>query len=261
MRILFIGDIVGKPGRNALKACLPRLVQEHEIDVVIANGENSAGGSGITGVIADELFKNGVHIITLGDHTWDQKEIPSVLEREKRLLRPANYEEDVPGRGSGVFQINGFCPPIAVLNLQGRTFMKEVANPFRVALREVEKLRKETSVIFVDFHAEATSEKIALGRLLDGKVSAVIGTHTHVQTADEEIFPGGTAFMCDAGFTGGHESVIGREIEPVLKRFMTGLPQRFEVACHDIRLKGCLVVVDNETGRAIDIKRISEYVR
>jgi metallophosphoesterase (TIGR00282 family) len=172
-------------------------------------------------------------------------------------LRPLNYPPDVPGHGSGVFEKPGL-PPVAVLNLQGRTFIAGHDNPFRLAQPEVQQLRQRAKIIFVDMHAEATSEKIALGRLLDGYVSAVIGTHTHVQTADEQIFPGGTAFLCDAGFTGPHESVLGREIEPVIRRFLTGLPQRFEVAKNRVFLQGALVEVDNHTGKATAIQRISE---
>ena len=201
MRLLFIADIVGQPGRRAVAELAPRLRREHGLDVVIANGENSAGGSGITPKTAEEIFAGGVDVITSGDHLWDQKEVSGLLEREARFLRPLNYPPGVPGQGSTVFRAEG-QPPVGVLNLQGRTFMPPMDSPFHAALAEVERLRKETNVIFVDFHAEATSEKVALGRLLDGRVSAVVGTHTHVQTADEQIFPGGTAFLCDGGFTG-----------------------------------------------------------
>lgn len=257
MRILFIGDIVGRPGRTVVEKLLPSLVKEHQVDAVIANGENAAGGSGITATTANELFKAGVHIITLGDHTWDQKEMPGLIEKETRMIRPANYPAGVPGRGTTILEVK-FCPSLAVLNLQGRTFMGPMDDPFRIGLQEVEALRQKTPIIFVDFHAEATSEKIALGRYLDGKISALVGTHTHVQTADEQIFPGGTAFLCDAGFTGAHESVIGRAIEPVLKRFVTGMPQRFVVADRDVKLQGALITLDNETGKATAIERISE---
>ena len=258
MKILFIGDIVGRAGREAVKERVSVWVKERQIDTVIANGENAAGGSGITAATAEDLFRSGVHVITLGDHTWDQRELPQYIEKEARLVRPANYPEGVPGRGWGVFEISGFCPPIGVLNLQGRTFMDPIDDPFRVASKLMPVLKEKTPVIFVDFHAEATSEKIAMGRFLDGKVSAVVGTHTHVQTADEQIFPGGTAFLCDVGFTGAHESVIGRRIEPVLKRFVTGLPQRFEVADEDVRFSAVLINVDDTTGKCTAIERIFE---
>lgn len=258
MKILFIGDIVGRAGREAVKKRVSVWVKERQIDAVIANGENAAGGSGITAATAEDLFRSGVHVITLGDHTWDQRELPQYIEKETRLIRPANYPEGVPGRGWGVYENSVFCPPIGVLNLQGRTFMDPIDDPFRAALQLVSVLKEKTPVVFVDFHAEATSEKIAMGRFLDGKVSAVVGTHTHVQTADEQIFPGGTAFLCDVGFTGAHESVIGRRIEPVLKRFVSGLPQRFEVADEDVRFSAVLITVDDITGKSTAIERIFE---
>jgi metallophosphoesterase (TIGR00282 family) len=198
-----------------------------------------------------------VDAITTGDHLWDQKEVTALLEGESRFLRPLNYPPGTVGQGSRVFRLDG-CPPFAVLNAQGRTFMPDLDNPFAIVPTEVTRLRHETKVILVDFHAEATSEKIALARLLDGQVSVFIGTHTHVQTADEQIFPGGTAFLCDAGFTGPHESVLGREIEPVIKRFITHTPQRFEVARNRVLLQGALIDVDESTGRARAIQRISE---
>jgi metallophosphoesterase (TIGR00282 family) len=266
VKLLFIGDIVGQPGRNAVKTLLPKLREQHALDFVIANGENSAGGSGITPKTAGEIFSAGVDVITTGDHLWDQKEVMELLRNEKRLLRPLNYPPGTPGQGSGVFQISNSKSPspapilIAVLNAQGRTFMPPLENPFLLALDEVKRLRQQTKIIFVDFHAEATSEKIAFARMLDGQVSAVVGTHTHVQTADEQIFPGGTAYLTDAGFTGPHESVLGREIEPVLKRFLTGMPQRFEVAKDRVLLQGAVIEIDDATGNAIKIQRVSEAV-
>jgi metallophosphoesterase (TIGR00282 family) len=257
MRLLFIGDIVGQPGRRAVAELVPELRQAHHLDLVIANGENSAGGSGITARTAEEIFSAGVDVITTGDHIWDQKESLDLVANERRLLRPLNYPAGVPGQGSTVFQMNAL-PPVGIINLQGRTFMPPLENPFHAALAEVERLRTLAKIIFVDFHAEATSEKVALARMLDGRVSAFIGTHTHVQTADEQIFPGGTAFLCDAGFTGPHESVIGREIDPVVRRFLTGLPQKFEVAKSRVLLQGALVEIDPATGRASSIQRISE---
>jgi hypothetical protein len=263
VKLLFIGDIVGQPGRNAVKTLLPKLREQHALDFVIANGENSAGGSGITPKIAEELFSAGVDVITSGDHLWDQKEVMELLASEKRFLRPLNYPAGTPGQGSGIFE---FRTPrsalrIAVLNVQGRTFMQPpLENPFLLAAEELKQLSERTKIIFVDFHAEATSEKIAFGRFLDGRVSAVVGTHTHVQTADEQIFPGGTAYLTDAGFTGPHESVLGREIEPVVKKFLTGMPQRFEVARNHVLLHGAVIEIEDATGKAMKIQRVSEVI-
>jgi metallophosphoesterase (TIGR00282 family) len=257
VKLLFIADIVGQPGRRAVKELVPQLRQAHGVSLVVANGENAAGGSGITPNTAEEIFAAGVDIITSGDHLWDQKEVMGLLEGERRFVRPLNYPPGTPGQGSALFQAPGL-PPVAVLNLQGRTFMPPLENPFHAALAEVERLRQVTKLIFVDFHAEATSEKIALARMLDGRVSAVIGTHTHVQTADEQVFPGGTAFLCDAGSTGPHESVLGREIEPVIRRFMTNMPQKFEVAKERILLQGAVVEMNEESGQATGIQRVSQ---
>jgi 2',3'-cyclic-nucleotide 2'-phosphodiesterase len=257
MKILFAGDIVGEPGRRAARQLVPLLRQQHAADVVIANGENSAGGAGITVGTANEIFSAGVDIITSGDHLWDQKEVVALLENEKRFVRPFNYPAGTPGQGSVVVELPG-RPPVAVLNLQGRTFMPVLENPFTLARAEVQRLRQITRIIFVDMHAEATSEKIAIARMLDGQVSAVIGTHTHVQTADEQIFPGGTAYLTDAGFTGPHESVLGREIEPVIRRFLTGMPQRFEVAKERVLLHGVLIEIDETSGKAVKVQRVSE---
>jgi metallophosphoesterase (TIGR00282 family) len=257
VKILFVGDVVGEPGRRAVKQLVPRLRQQHGLDLVIANGENAAGGSGITVNTANEIFAAGVDIITSGDHLWDQKEVAVLLENEKRFLRPLNYPPGTPGQGSVIVSLPGQST-MAVLNLQGRTFMADLDNPFLLAKAEVGRLRQTTKVIFVDMHAETTSEKISLARMLDGQVSAVVGTHTHVQTADEQIFPGGTAFLCDAGFTGPHESVLGREIEPVIKRFLTNQPQRFEVAKERVLLQGVAVEIDEASGKAVKIQRVSE---
>ena len=266
MKILFIGDIVGEPGRRAVKLLLPQLHEQHGLDFVIANGENSAGGNGITPRIATELFAFGIDVITSGDHLWDQKEVMELLAAEKRFLRPLNYPEGTPGLGSGVFEVrgqrsaDGSVIKVAILNAQGRTFMPALNNPFLVAPPEIERLRQQTKIIFVDFHAEATSEKIAFARMVDGKVSAVIGTHTHVQTADEQIFPGGTAYLSDAGFTGPQESVLGREIEPVIRRFVTNMPQRFEVATKRVMLHGVVIEIENESGQAVNITRVAELL-
>ncbi len=262
MKLLFIGDVVGSPGRRAVKTLLPRLRAEWELDFVIANGENAAGGAGITPRVAEELFNAGVDVITSGDHLWDQKEVLDLLADEPRFLRPLNYPPGVPGRGSGLFDVRGgdgaLRGRVGVLNAQGRTFLPALENPFLVVPPEIARLRELTPIIFVDFHAEATSEKIAFARLLDGRVSAVVGTHTHVQTADEQILPGGTAYLTDAGFTGPQESVLGREIEPVLRRFVTNMPQRFEVAKDRVVLHGALVEIEPASGRAQAIRRVAE---
>jgi metallophosphoesterase (TIGR00282 family) len=257
VKILFIGDIVGEPGRRVVTELLSRLRRQHEVDIVIANGENAAGGSGITPKTAEEIFAAGVDIITSGDHLWDQKEVMGLLQNESRFLRPLNYPQGTPGKGSVIYQASN-QPPVAVINVQGRTFMADLENPFTTVRAEVERLRQKTNIIFVDVHAEATSEKIALARMLDGQVSAVVGTHTHVQTADEQIFPGGTAYLSDAGFTGPHESVIGREIEPVIRRFLTLQPQRFTVAEGGIKIQGVVVDINPHTGKAEKIERVSE---
>lgn len=255
--MLFIGDVVGAPGRKAVAQLVPKLRAERNIDFVVANGENSAGGSGITPATAAELFAGGVDAITSGDHLWDQKEVMALLEMEPRFVRPCNYPPGTPGQGAAIFEREGL-PPIAVVNVQGRVFMADLENPFHFAVTEVERVRLRTKIIFIDVHAEATSEKIALARMLDGKVSAVVGTHTHVQTADEQIFPGGTAFLCDAGFTGPHESVLGREIEPVIRRFTTNMPQRFGVAKERVLLQGAIVDINDQSGRSERIERVSE---
>ena len=248
---------MGQPGRRAVSELVPQLIRRHTVDLVIANGENSAGGSGITPRTAGEIFSAGVDIITSGDHLWDQKEVLELLHNEKRFVRPLNYPPGTPGQGSVLVEKAG-RPVVAVLNLQGRTFMADLDNPFRAARAEVERLRQQTQIIFVDIHAEATSEKIALARMLDGRVSAVVGTHTHVQTADEQIFPGGTAYLTDAGFTGPHESVLGREIEPVIQRFLTNMPQRFEVARNRVRLEGVVVEIEDTSGKAVNMLRVQE---
>ena len=266
VKLLFIGDIVGEPGRRAVKTLVPKLREQHSLDFVIANGENSAGGSGITPRTAEEIFSAGVDVITSGDHLWDQKEVMELLANEKRFVRPLNYPPGTPGCGSAVFELGilnsslGAPLSVAVLNLQGRTFMPVLENPFHLGPEEIARLRQQTKIIFVDFHAETTSEKIAFARMMDGQVSAVIGTHTHVQTADEQIFPGGTAFLCDAGFTGPQESVLGREIEPVIRRFATNMPQRFDVARNRIMLHGAVVEIDEASGKALSIVRVAEAI-
>lgn len=257
MKILFIGDIVGSPGRKAIKELLPLIKDKEKVDFVIANGENAAGGSGLTPEITKELFSYGLDVITSGDHIWKKKEIVEVLDEEERLLRPANYPEGVPGRGWGVYSVKG-KHKIGVVNLVGRVFMESVECPFRVSRGIVEEIRAKTPIIVIDMHAEATSEKIALVWYLDGIVSAVLGTHTHVQTADERIYPKGTAFISDVGMTGPHDSVIGRKVEQILTRFITQLPTRFEMAEENVQLNGVVVTIDENTGKAKEIKRVRE---
>ena len=259
IRILFLGDVVGEPGRKALQQRLRGLQEELAVDFTIVNGENAAGGRGISGKQCIELLKSGATVITTGDHVWDQKDLPAYIETEPRLLRPCNYPEGTPGAGSVV--LDTAKGPVAVLNVRGLTFMNPpLENPFHRAMEEVEKLRAATRVIFVDVHAETTSEKIALGWYLDGKVSAVVGTHTHVQTADEQIFPGGTAFLCDAGMCGAADSVLGRTKESILRRFLTGMPTTLPVAGGEVLLCGVMVEVDEATGRAMAIQRVQEKV-
>ena len=259
MKLLFIGDIVGRPGRMALASRLGRLVDRHSVDLVIANGENAAAGFGLTLEVARELFDQGVDVMTSGNHIWDKREIFEQLESDPRLLRPANYPPGLPGRGSGIYRTAAGVA-VGVVNLEGRVFMNNLDCPFRAADALVEELRRETPIILVDFHAEATSEKVALGHYLDGRVSAVVGTHTHIQTADEHILPGGTAYLTDAGMTGSRDSVIGIRKELSIERFLTQLPVRFDVAKKEPILCGLLVEVDEETGRAVAVERVRELV-
>ncbi|PYL84916.1 MAG: TIGR00282 family metallophosphoesterase [Verrucomicrobia bacterium] len=255
LTILFLGDVVGEPGRNAVIARLPQLKEQHGMDFTIVNGENAAGGRGITGKITIELLRAGVSVITTGDHVWDQKDVVAFLNLEPRLLRPVNYPAGAPGGGSIVLETAK--GKVGVINVQCRTFMQPILeNPFHAVEAAVTKMREETKNIVVDVHGETTSEKIALGRFLDGKVSAVIGTHTHVQTADEQIFPGGTAFMCDAGMCGPVNSILGRAIEPIMNRFISNLPASFPVAAGEVRLRGALIKIDESTGRAWRILRV-----
>ncbi|MDO8525166.1 MAG: TIGR00282 family metallophosphoesterase [Candidatus Omnitrophota bacterium] len=257
MRILFIGDIVGGPGRRAVEELLPGIKKSGDIEFVIANAENVAGGSGVTPALADELFDHGVDVITSGDHIWKRKEIIDRIESDNRILRPANYPKGAPGFGATVVT-SGSGTEVGVINLMGRVFMQAVECPFRAAKEEVDKIRNRARVIIVDMHAEATSEKIALGWYLDGQVSAIIGTHTHVQTADDKILPQGTAFLCDAGMTGPLDGVIGRKKEQILNRFLTSMPTKFEMAEGDIWLQGAIIDVDEKTGKANSIKRIQK---
>ena len=255
-RLLFIGDIVGKTGRELVRRGLAALVAHHRIDFVIANGENAAAGFGITPDIADDLFEYGVHVITGGNHSWDKKEIFPYMARQSRLLRPANYPAGAPGRGVVVADgLNGIR--IAVVNVMGRVFMTAIDDPFRVVVDCIASVRDDAQLVFVDFHAEATSEKVAMGWHLDGRATVVVGTHTHVATADERILPHGTAYITDVGMTGPHDSVIGVDRHAILQRFTTGLPQRFETAHENPRLNGVIVSADETTGRATSIERLS----
>ena len=257
LTVLFLGDVVGEPGRNAVIARLPQLKEQHGIDFTIVNGENAAGGRGITGKITIELLRAGASVITTGDHIWDQKDVVAFLNLEPRLLRPVNYPAGAPGGGSIVLETAK--GKVGVINVQCRTFMQPILeNPFHAVEAAVTKMREETKNIVVDVHGETTSEKIALGRFLDGKVCAVIGTHTHVQTADEQIFPGGTAFLCDAGMCGPVNSILGRAIEPIMNRFISNLPASFPVAAGEVRLRGALIDIDERTGRASRIVRVDE---
>lgn len=259
MKILFIGDIVGSPGREAIKKLLPLLKQEYALDFVIANAENAAGGSGITPRIAQELFGLGISVLTSGDHVWKKREIFEIIAKDERVLRPVNFPAEAPGWGWRAFQTNGGIK-VGVINVQGRVFMEALDSPFKAALAAYEKLSADTKIIIVDVHAEATSEKIALGWYLDGRVSAVLGTHTHIQTADEKILPKGTAYITDVGMTGPYDSVIGRKIEDVLERFITSVPVRFEVAQENVQLHGVVLDIDENTGKAKSIVRIQKKV-
>lgn len=256
VKILFIGDVVGKPGRQAVSRELHRLVDRHNADLVIVNGENMAGGFGITEETSRELFELGVHVITSGNHIWDKRESFPYLNREERIIRPANYPDGAPARGS-IFARTPGGVKVGVLNLEGRVFMNNLECPFRTADREVARLKAETPLVLVDIHAEATSEKSSLGWYLDGRVSAVIGTHTHVQTADERILTGGTAYISDAGMTGSFDSVIGVRKDEPIQKFLTQLPAKFEVARKDLRLNGVVVAIDQITGLATGIERVN----
>ncbi|MEI8063348.1 MAG: TIGR00282 family metallophosphoesterase [Verrucomicrobiota bacterium] len=255
MNILFVGDIVGKPGRQAVVALLPKLKRDYQLDCIVANGENAAHGAGITTATANELLAAGVDVITTGDHVWDQKGFEQDIENLSQVVRPANIAPSAPGRGSVVINV-GDKARVGVLNLLGRVFMPNNDCPFRAAKAELAKLRRQTSIIIVDLHAEATSEKMAMGRYLDGQVSLVVGTHTHVQTADEQVLPKGTAYLSDAGMCGPHDSVLGRDVNAVINRFVSGMPQRLEVATDKIELCGVVVEVDEVTGLARKIERV-----
>ncbi|HSC57448.1 MAG TPA: TIGR00282 family metallophosphoesterase [Nitrospira sp.] len=255
MKVLYIGDIMGEPGRRAVARSVPRLVSQRKIDVVIGNGENVAGGFGITPELAEELFGMGLSAITTGNHAWDKKEILDYFPRERRLLRPANYPENVPGQGSVVIETKS-GEELAVLQLMGRVYMPTLDCPFQVAKREMAKLRTRVAAVLVDMHAEATSEKMAMGHYLDGEATAVVGTHTHVQTADEQILPRGTAYLTDIGMTGPLHGVIGVKKELAIEKFLTGMPRRFEVASGPTVFCAALIELDARIGKALSIERI-----
>jgi 2',3'-cyclic-nucleotide 2'-phosphodiesterase len=256
MKLLFIGDIVARPGRDLVRRGLPAIVQRHGIDVVLANGENAAGGAGITREITNDLLKAGIQVLTSGNHIWDKREVVDFIADEPRLLRPANYPRGTPGSGSFVWRTHDGTG-VGVINLMGRIFMAPVDNPFEIVKFEIARVREAgATVIFVDFHAEATSEKLAMGWYLDGEVTAVIGTHTHVQTADERLLPRGTAYLTDVGMTGPHDGVIGMERTGAIARFTTALPSRFDAATGDPRLHGVIITADPVTGRASGIERL-----
>lgn len=257
MNVLFVGDIVGEPGRKALFTLLPGLVAAHGIDFVIVNGENSAHGSGLTINQATRMLDAGVHVITLGDHCYKRMEIADLMRVQNNVLRPANLPSEAHGSGWTVIQLDGLVP-VGVITLLGRVFMGPADCPFHAVDHALADIGERAKVVFIDMHAEATSEKIAMARYLDGRASAVVGTHTHVPTADETVFPNGTAFICDVGMTGPHDSVIGRQTEPVLHKFITQMHAHFDVAKGDVRLNGVVVTVDTDTGRALSIKRVVE---
>jgi 2',3'-cyclic-nucleotide 2'-phosphodiesterase len=256
MKLLFIGDIVARPGRDLIRRGLRHIVERHGIDVVLANGENAAGGAGITREITVDLLKAGIHVLTSGNHIWDKREVVDFIADEPRLIRPANYPAGTPGSGSVVWHSNGGVA-VGVINIMGRIFMAPLDNPFEVVKQHIARVREAgATVIVVDFHAEATSEKLAMGWYLDGEVTAVIGTHTHVQTADERLLPGGTAYVTDVGMTGPHDGVIGMERGGAIARFTTALPSRFDAATGDPRLHGVIITADPASGRATAIERL-----
>ncbi len=260
MNILVIGDIVGGPGRMAMARIATQYKAEKRADVVVANAENSAAGRGLTSALAEELFAGGADVLTMGDHVWDQKEMQNYLDREPRIVRALNLPPGCPGRGA--YTLSAPQGAVTVIQLMGRTFMGSTADcPFRAIDDWLKKNKKPGEVVIVDFHAEATSEKVAMGKFLDGRVTAVLGTHTHIQTADETVTAKGTAYMTDLGMTGPCDSVIGRTTDAILSRFITGMPTKFEIASGDVRLHGALLSVDMSTGKAKKIKRIEEILK
>ena len=262
MKVLFLGDVIGKPGRNALRKKLDHIIRQNEADMVIANGENSAGGIGISIKTCKSLFESSIDVVTTGNHVFKKREIYDFLDKEPGLLKPANYPPDTPGRGYNIYEIEKLGGlKIAVINLCGRVFIDNFDCPFRTVNRILEHIGEETPIIIVDMHAEATSEKVAMGWFLNGRVSAVIGTHTHIQTADERILPGGTtAYITDVGMVGSRDSVIGVKKENIIEKFITGMPQKFTVAKNDIWINGAVIDIDEKSGKAREIKRINHEV-
>ena len=256
IRLLFIGDIVGRPGRDLVRRGVGALREYHQVDLVIANAENAAAGFGITRELGEQILDAGVDVMTSGNHIWDKKEAIDYIGIEPRLLRPLNFPAGVPGNGSYVARTESGIP-VGVINAMGRVFMLNIDDPFSGLLREIDKVRQRARVVFVDFHAEATSEKVAMGWHLDGRVTAMVGTHTHVQTADERILPKGTAYLTDVGMSGPHDSVIGVDVNAALGRFLNAMPTRFETASGNPRLNGVIIEADEVTGLATDIERIS----
>jgi len=256
LRVLFIGDIFGNPGRKAVKELLSEIKREEAVDICIANSENAAGGSGLTFPVAQELYKAGIEGMTLGNHTWSKKEILNFIDSDKNLVRPANFSEDLPGQGSAI--ITNKNGSIGIVSVQGRVYMDGSDCPFKAAKREVEKLKKQVKIVIVDAHAEASSEKCAIAWFLDGTVSAVLGTHTHVQTADERILPCGTAFITDVGMTGPYDGIIGVDKDIIVNRFLTNMPERFEVARGRSQFNAVILNIDDKNGRCLEIKRINK---
>ncbi|WP_019119197.1 TIGR00282 family metallophosphoesterase [Brevibacillus massiliensis] len=254
MRLLFLGDIVGSPGRNMVMEYLPRLRLKYQPDLIVVNAENAAHGRGITEKIAKELYEHGVHAITLGNHTWDNKEVFSFIDDEQRIVRPANFPAGTPG--TGLTFVKTAAGEAAIINLQGRTFLPPLDCPFVTADQLIEQAKKRTKFIFVDFHAEVTSEKQAMGWYLDGRISAMVGTHTHVQTGDERILPKGTGYITDAGMCGPRDGILGMERDTVIKKFLTQLPVRFEVADGQTQINGVLFTLDKSTGYTRKVERI-----
>lgn len=258
MRVMVLGDIVGRPGRHAFRDAMDVLRKKWKFDMLIANAENCAGGKGITPDTLRQLFDAGIDVLTTGDHVFQQKTAEKALE-DSRVIRPLNYPPGAPGTGYTVITLPGL-PPVGIANVLGRVFMKPADCPFRAIDDALVAMKEKTHIIIVDIHAEATSEKIAFGRYCDGRVSAVCGTHTHVQTADECILPKGTAYITDLGMCGAHDSVLGRDVESVLGHFITGLPHRFSLAKDDVRLNGVLITISKESGRALEIQRVSHVL-
>jgi len=258
MKILFIGDVVGSPGRTAIRELLSTIKKREEIDFVIANAENSAGGTGITQRVANDLFNSGCQALTAGDHIWRRQEVVDIIKTNPKILRPLNFPKAAPGNGYGFYELDSGIS-VCVVSLIGRVFIEaQSESPFLAIRDTLGQLKSKTNIIILDFHAEATSEKVAMGWFLDGEVSAVVGTHTHVQTADERILPGGTAYITDVGMTGPCDSVIGRKKEQIIERFITGMPIRFELGKEDVQLQGVVVEIDEKNGKGISIKRIRE---